>query len=160
MNRAGKKHVIVYVGIGVLFLLFVLTAFHSCGRELAVSEYENNVNQIQVIDAAQRQEELNAIVEKGKMNVNYSAKAVFEGSVSADFNIKNIKNNHHPIVFEIYDETGECVYASKKIEPGYEMNQIELDKELSKGTHECKIKVGYAEEGNVTSAFPLTIEVR
>ena len=63
-------------------------------------------------------------------------------------------------MFEIFDETGECVYVSKKIEPGYEMNQIELEKELSKGTHECKIKVGYAEEGNVSSAFPLTIEVR
>jgi hypothetical protein len=94
------------------------------------------------------------------MNVNYSAKAIFEGSMSETFNIKNIKNNHHPIVFEIFDETGECVYVSKKIEPGYEMNQIELEKELSKGTHECKIKVGYAEEGNVSSAFPLTIEVR
>ena len=38
--------------------------------------------------------------------------------------------------------------------------EIELEKKLSKGTHECKIKVGYAEEGNVSSAFPLTIEVR
>jgi len=160
MNRAGKKHIIVYVGICVLFLLFMAVACHSCGQELAVSEYENNVNEIEVIDASNRQAELNAIVEKGKMNVNYSAKAVFEGSMSETFNIKNIKNNHHPIVFEIFDETGECVYVSKKIEPGYEMNQIELEKELSKGTHECKIKVGYAEEGNVSSAFPLTIEVR
>jgi hypothetical protein len=135
-------------------------ACQSCGQELAVSEYENNVNQIEVIDASNRQAELNAIVEEGKMNVNYSAKTIFEGNMSETFNIKNIKNNHHPIVFEIFDETGECVYVSKKIEPGYEMNQIELEKELSKGTHECKIKVGYAEEGNVSSAFPLTIEVR
>lgn len=160
MNRTGKKHIIVYVGICVFFLLFMAVACHSCGQELAVSEYEDNVNQIEAIDASKRQAELNAIVEEGKMNVNYSAKAIFDGSMSETFNIKNIKNNHHPIVFEIFDETGECVYVSKKIEPGYEMNQIKLDKELSKGSHECKIKVGYAEEGNVSSAFPLTIEVR
>ena len=54
----------------------------------------------------------------------------------------------------------EDIYESKKIEPGYEMNQIELEKELSKGVHECKLIVGYAEEGNVSSAFPITIEVK
>lgn len=160
MNRAGKKNKIVYAGICVLLLFFLAVMFHSCGQELAVSEYEDNVNRIKEIDESKRQAELNAIVEEGKMNVNYSPKAIFQGTVSETFNIKNIKNNHHPIVFEIFDENDECVYASKKIEPGYEMSQIELEKSLSKGTHECKIKVGYAEEGNVSSAFPLTIEVK
>ena len=160
MNRTRKRHSIICVGIGVSLLFLVTVMCYSCGRELAVSEYEENVNRIEVIDASERQAELNAIVEEGKMNVNYSAKAIFDGTISESFNVKNIENNHHPIVFEIFDETGESVYLSKKIEPGYEMNQIELERELSKGTHECKIKVGYAEEGNVSSAFPLTIEVR
>ncbi len=160
MNRTRKKHSIIYLGVGVLFLFLVAVMCHSCGQELAVSEYEENVNRIEAIDVSERQAELNAIVEEGKMNVNYSAKAIFEGTVSESFNVKNIQNNHYPIIFEIFDETGERVYLSKKIEPGYEMNQIELEKELPKGTHECKIKVGYAEEGNVSSAFPLTIEVR
>ena len=160
MNRTKKKHSIIYIGVGVLFLFFVAVMCHSCGQELAVSEYEENVNRIETIDVSERQAELNAIVEEGKMNVNYSAKAIFDGTVSESFNVKNIQNNHYPIIFEIFDETGERVFASKKIEPGYEMNQIELEKELSKGTHECKIKVGYAEEGNVSSAFPLTIEVK
>ena len=31
---------------------------------------------------------------------------------------------------------------------------------IQKGTHQCKLKVGYAEEGNVSSAFPITIEVK
>jgi len=160
MNRAEKKNRIVYFGIFLLMLIILATVGHSCGQELAVSEYEDNVNQIKEIDVSERQSELNAIVEEGKMNVNYSAKAIFQGNVSETFNIKNIKNNHHPIIFEIFDENGECVYISKKIEPGYEMSQIELKKELPKGTHECKLKVGYAEEGNVSSAFPLTIEVK
>ena len=160
MNRAGKKNKILYVGLGLLLVFFLVVMCHSCGQELAVTEYEDNVNRIKEIDHSKRQAELNAIVEEGKMNVNYSAQAIFEGSVSETFNIKNIKNNHHPIVFEIFDEYGECIYTSKKIEPGYELSQIELEKELAKGTHECKIKVGYAEEGNVSSAFPLTIEVK
>jgi hypothetical protein len=94
------------------------------------------------------------------MNVNYSSTAIFRGRISETFNIKNIKNNHYPIVFELLDEKGTCIYNSKKINPGYEMNSIELEKALPKGTYECKIKVGYAQEGNVSSIFPIKIEVR
>lgn len=160
MNRTTKRPSIIYVGIGVILLFLVAVMCQSCVQELAVSEYEEHVNRIEAIDVSERQAELNAIVETGKMNVNYSANAIFDGTVSESFNVKNIPNNHYPIIFEIFDETGESIYVSKKIEPGYEMNQIELEKELSKGMHACKIMVGYAEEGNVSSAFPLTIEVR
>lgn len=160
MNKARKKSKMLHVGVGILLLFFLIILCYSCGQELAVSEYEDNVNRIKEIDVSKRQAELNAIVEEGKMNVNYSPRATFQGTISETFNIKNIKNNHHPITFEIIDENGNCVYTSKKIEPGYELNQIKLDKELPKGTHNCKIKVGYAEEGNVSSAFPLTIEVK
>ena len=160
MKRIKNINVRIYIGICVLLCVVLMLISNSCEPELAVSEYENKVNKITEIDDSDRQEKLNAIVEEGKMNVNYSSKAVFRGTVSEMFNIKNIKNNHHPIVFEILDENGRCIYVSKKIEPGYEMNQIELDIELSKGTHQCKLKVGYAEDGNVSSAFPITIEVK
>ena len=161
MNKAKKKNKSIIFGVmGILILLFVVIMGNSCEPELAISEYETNVNQITEIDISKRQEELNAIVEEGKMNVNYSSRAVFDGRVSETFNIKNIKNNHYPIAFELFDENGDCIYTSKKIEPGYEMNWIELDKALTKGTHECRLKVGYAEEGNVSSAFPIIIEVK
>ena len=161
MNKAKKKNKSILIGVmGILILLFVVLMGNSCEPELAISEYETNVNQITEIDMTKRQEELNAIVEEGKMNVNYSSRAVFNGTVSENFNIKNIKNNHYPIEFELFDENGDCIYTSKKIEPGFEMNMIELDRALSKGTHECRLKVGYAEEGNVSSAFPITIEVK
>lgn len=155
-----NKNICIGLSLSILIFLFVVCMGHSCGSQVAVSEYESNVNQITEIDATKRQEELNAIVEEGKMNVNYLCRAVFNGVVSEDFNIKNIRNNHYPIVFELFDESGDCIYKSKKIEPGYEMKQIQLDKELPKGTHQCKMKVGYANEGNVSSAFPITIEVK
>lgn len=49
---------------------------------------------------------------------------------------------------------------SKKIAPGYEMNCIELDKELEKGRHECTIEIQYAVEGHVSTVFPIIIEVK
>lgn len=71
MNKAKKKNKSLSIGICILILLFMAIMGHSCEQGLAVSEYENNVNQITEIDTSKRQEELNAIVE-----------------------------NHHPIVFE------------------------------------------------------------
>lgn len=148
---------ILTVGL-ILLVAFLLR----CGqdKEEPLSEYEERVNAITKIDYSKQQDALNAIVEEGKMNVNYSSEAVFKGAVSEKFNIKNIENNHYPIIFELYDEKEERLYLSKKIEPGYEMSHIQLDKELSKGIHECKLKVSYAEEGNVSSVFPITIEVK
>lgn len=160
-KKQGKRSLIVQIILAILLLIILLINFR-CGRSItpAVGEYEKNVNAITEIDHSERQEAIDAIVEEGKMNVNYSPKAVFKGKTSILFNVKNIKNNHAPIQFEIYDENDRCIYTSKKIEPGYEMNSVELEDELTKGVHECSIKIGYAEEGNVSSVFPITIEVK
>lgn len=145
----------------LIFVIILLLLFRCSSNDgNSPTEYEQNVNAITEIDYTKQQEALNTIVEEGKMNVNYSSKAVFEGPVSEIFNIKNIKNNHYPIVFELYDENGNCIYTSKMLEPGYEMNSIELEKTLSAGVHECKLRVGYVEDGNVSSIFPITIEVK
>ena len=123
-------------------------------------EYEVAVDKITEIDYAERQEQLNQVVEDGMMNVQYSLSCEFNGKISTSFNVKNIENNKYPIVFRLMDEEGSVIYESAKIERGYELNSIELTKELSKGTHNCKIEIGYAEEGNVSSIFPITIEVK
>ena len=147
-------------------LVIVLVLIASAGGVFAymkynsTSEFEKQVNAITEIDYSEQQEALNQIVEDGMINIQYSLSATFNGKVSESFNVKNIKNNHYPIVFALYDEDGNKIYQSKKIELGYEINSIELDKELSKGTHEGRIQIGYAEEGNVSSMFPITIEVR
>lgn len=160
MKQKSLFQKMLYVSIGLLIILFLVVWIKCCSQVPALSEYESDVNRIKEIEYSARQKELNALVEEGKMNVNYSAEAVFKGKISENFNVKNIKNNHHPIIFELFDEDGVCLYQSKKIAPGYEISQIELNKELEKGTHMCKLKVGYAEEGNVSSAFPITIEVK
>lgn len=125
-----------------------------------VSEYETRVNEITEIDYSKRQEELDQIVEDGMMNVQYSLYATFEGKVSTSFNVKNIKNNKHALAFKLLDENKEVIYESKKIELGYEINSIELDKELAPGVHECYIQIGYVGEGNVSSIFPISLEIK
>lgn len=156
-RKMGER---VTILILIVIIIFLLLFRCNSSKQDHVSEYEQEVNAITQIDYSEHQEALNAIVEEGKMNVNYSSNAIFDGATSLMFNIKNIKNNHHPIIFELYDENEDKLYASKMIEPGYEMNSIKLEKVPEKGVHECKLKVRYAAEGNVSSVFPLTIEVK
>ena len=154
----------------VVIILLIISLGVRCGvdyhnkktveeMEELVTEFEENMNAITEIEDAMKQEAVNTLVEEGMMNVNFSTKATFDGKVSKSFNIKNIENNHDAIVFEIFDEEGDSIYKSKKIALGYEMNCIELDKELSKGRHECSIEIQYAVEGYVSTVFPIVLIV-
>lgn len=152
-----KKKVIV----SVLLVSLLSSSITGCSlfKKEKPNEFENSVNKITQIDYEERQEQLNQIVEDGMMNVQYSPHVKVEGENTLDFNIKNIENNKHPIKFEIIDENGKQLYSSKKIELGYELNNIKLDKTLDTGVYECSIKIGYEGEGNVSSVFPITLEV-
>lgn len=152
-----KSKIFKIISSLVVVILIVIGSITFLKREKF--EYEKAVDKITEIDYKERQEELNQVVEDGMMNVQYSLSCEFDGKVSTSFNVKNIENNKYPIKFELLDENGKVIYKSDKIERGYELNSIELDKELSKGTHDCQIEIGYAEEGNVASVFPITIEV-
>lgn len=151
-----KKVVTSLIVIGLLSLSVAGCFFLKKNNS---SEFEKSVNKISQMDYAERQEQLNQIVEDGMMNVQYTPYIKVKEGVALDFNIKNIENNKYPIEFKIVDENGNSIYESKKIDLGYELNSIELGKDLEKGTYNYSIKIGYDEEGNVSSVFPITLEV-
>lgn len=158
MSKASK----IIIGVLSVSLVCSVTAgaYLFMNQANNKTEYETAVNAITEIDYDERQKELDRIVEEGMINIQYSASASFDGKTSTSFNVKNIDNNKYPIEFKLMDENGDVVYKSKQIDRGYEINAIELDKELSEGTHEGKISIGYVQEGNVSSVFPITLEVR
>lgn len=162
MERKVNKflHPLLILLLALLFLLLGIGSGFLLKESLSMSKYEENVNQIIEIDHSKKQAELNQIVKEGEINIQYSTHAIFNGQTSEYFSVKNIPNNHHPISFTIYDETNEIIYESKQIKPGYQLKMIELTKQLTKGNHECQIKIGYVNEGNVSSMFPIMIEVR
>lgn len=164
-KRSPATKIILVVVVLILISLLVRCAVSCQERKMVneiedfVTEFEENMNAITEIEDAMKQEAVNTLVEEGMMHVNFSTKAYFDGKVSTKFNIKNIENNHDNIVFEIFDENGESIYKSKKIAPGYEMNCIEIDRELSKGRHECSIEIHYAVEGQISTVFPIILIV-
>lgn len=152
----NKKNIVAVALVltATIALTFAYNKFNN--KEYA---FEGQVAQIVEMDKEEQQRNLNQIVEENQINIQYAAGVVFEGKTSKNFSVKNIQNNNGDIKFTIYDKDGDVIYESDAIQRGYECTQITLDKELPKGTNECKISIGYVEAGNVKNTFPLTIEV-
>ncbi len=160
-KQSKKSKNIIITILLLLFLSVSLYAGYLYWQSLhPESQYAAKVNKITEINKEEQQEYLNQLVEDGMMNVRYSTGSVFNGKISESFSVKNSPNNQYPIVFKLYGEDGSLLYESKKIKPGYEMNSIELNKELKKGSYAGNIVIGYAEEGNVSSKFPINITVK
>lgn len=154
------KKLVIGIVVSALLLCIGVYVYMSNTNKDASSKSMQAVNKIVEIDKADRQAQLNNLVKEGEINIQYSMSAIFNGTKSDVFNVKNIEHNKYPIVFSLYDEAGKLLFESEQIEPGYEVTSIELIKNISKGSHECRIKIGYAKEGNVMSTFPITIEVK
>lgn len=159
-RKVNKRTPLLILLFSLLFLFLGIGGGFLLKESLSISNYEENVNQIIQIDNTEKQEQLNQIVNEGEINIQYSTHSIFNGTISEYFSVKNIPNNHHPIAFTIYDETDQIIYESKQIKPGYQLKMIELIQPLSKGIHKCQIKIGYVNEGNVSSIFPIIIEVK
>lgn len=158
-TKTKNKKRITAILIGILLIGAIAFGFQYITSSNQ-NEYEENINAITRIDKEERQKQVDQLVQEGEINIQYDLGATFNGKVSEHFNVKNIENNKDDIQFIIYDENGDEIYKSKLIKRGYEVNKIELEKELEKGTHKCKISIGYVNRGNVASTFPLDIEVK
>lgn len=65
-----------------------------------------------------------------------SAVTMEDGSSEAELRIENIEANHHLMRVEItLDDTGEVLYTSGLIEPGYHIQSVPLNRVLPAGTY-------------------------
>lgn len=165
-NKKDSKGKIRKIIISILILLLLLSIGIGIGYFINKQnkekdlEFEKQVDKIVEMSDEDMQAALNQIVEDGMINIQYQTGAVFDTKGrSKSFNVKNIENNKDSISFILYDEKDNIIYESKAIERGYEINDIQLEKPLSKGNHECKIQIGYVSKGNVKSTFPISIKV-
>lgn len=171
-DNAGKKQtktliialiaVIVCLGVGGMFYISSLQNTIKQQQEVATKPNEllQEVNKITEMSDEDKQAAINQLVEDSEINVTYASKAEFVGNVSTTFLVRNIENNHYPIVFEIFDENDKSLYKSEPIGLGYEVTAISFKETLTPGVHNCKIRIGYDGQGNVNSVFPLQITVK
>lgn len=82
---------------------------------------------------------LNAKIEEGMVNIGIAAEPIFEeNGKKGRIGIENIEANRYSFQVDIIlDETGERLYQSGLIDPGYYIEFIELGRQLQAGDYEA-----------------------
>lgn len=82
---------------------------------------------------------LNEKVAEGMVNIGIQGEPVFEyNGKKGRLGIENIEANHYSFQVDlILDETGETIYSSGLIEPGYYVEYVELNQQIAAGDHEA-----------------------
>lgn len=85
------------------------------------------------------QDRLNQVVADGMMNISINPTPVFKnGNAKGNLRIENIKANHYSYVVIItLDDSGEEVYRSGLLSPGYYIEEAKLSKSLKKGSYQA-----------------------
>lgn len=82
-------------------------------------------------------------VDESKFTLSIYPEATFENGESiGDIYIRNEIENAYPISVEVVDDaTGDVLYESGAIQPGYEVTEGQLIRKLTKGTYKCTANV-------------------
>lgn len=167
-KKKDKKLIIIIILLILLLIGSIFVGFLVLNKDSGDSEGPNKGNMGQLIEEVgqivempdeDKQAAIDKLVAENEINISYNSTPVFYGTKSTNFKVVNIPNNRFPIMFTIFDENGEVFYESDLIDPGYEVRGLELDTELEPGKYNYSITIGYYNEGNVQSKFPLNITV-
>jgi len=144
-TKAGQTNrVLLLVSIVLVVLLLIAAGVIVYLQFFYEPEYERYQfdtsameGRIQQMTEEEIQAELNRVVEEGMFNISIASAIVFESPTGeGEARIENIAANHYHMQVDIFlDETGEKVYSSKLIRPGYSLEKIKLDERLAPGEY-------------------------
>lgn len=163
INKNNKIKIAIICLMLILITIFGLLIYNNGNSDSKttnnIENYNGNYSKITKISEEDKQSCKNQIVEDGMININYQTNVTFNSTESINFKVTNIEQNKYPIKFELIDENGDTIYMSDEIPQGYECTEIKLEKEHKKGSFEWQIKIGYVTGGNVSSIFPINVEI-
>lgn len=92
---------------------------------------------IQMMTEEEIQAELDRVIEEGMFNISIASSIIFDPDTKeGEARIENIPANRYHMQVDIYlDDTGEKVFSSKLIQPGYSLEYIKLNRDLAPGMY-------------------------
>lgn len=139
-NEPTKKRRDRLLAAAVLVLVIILL-LRSCSGSQPAHKRDRDPNaqvgQYKGKTEAEIQAELDKVVEEGMFNISINSTVFLpSGKDEAELRIENIAANHHLMSVELTrDDTGEVLYTSGLIEPGYYIQSVPLNVVLPKGTY-------------------------
>ncbi|EGO8312468.1 hypothetical protein E3O82_002454 [Enterococcus faecalis] len=112
-------------------------------REIIGGSYLPDEKDAKKMSKAERKKAAEQEIDESKFTLSIYPEAVFEnGEATGDIYIRNEISNAYPISVEIVDDsTGDIIYKSGAIQPGYEVTEGQLNKKLAKGKYKCTANV-------------------
>lgn len=131
--------ILIAVVAGLLGYIFLVKpqADEQAAREAIAAEKNAEMGIIPGMSEEDIEARLNEKVAEGMLNVACNPNPVFpDGKSEGNLRIENIPGNQYAVTVSVtLDETGEEVYRSGLIEPGYFVENVRLDADLGKGEY-------------------------
>lgn len=133
-----KKSTFLYV---IIILLLILIVFLFKDKDSELTKLQRDLNALAGIlpgkSLQEIQQLLNEKVQEGMVNISINPEPKFaNGRAEGNLAIENIPGNHYALQVDIQlNDTGEIVYQSGLIDPGFYINRAKLNKNLSKGDY-------------------------
>lgn len=138
-----SKGLIVLLAVLIALLAAAAAVWFFFVRDTGYDRYEFDTDaiagRIQTMSEEEIQAELDRVVEEGMFNISIASAIVFESPTGeGQARIENVAANHYHMQVDIFlDDTGDKVYSSKLIKPGYAIENIKLSKRLKPGVYEA-----------------------
>lgn len=143
---------VLLIGAAGYYFLVDRPARRQSGAMGGVREAAALQGSLQNMSEEEIQAALDSIIEEGMFRISIASDIVAEEDGMAELRIENNLTNRYLMKVNIYlDETGEEIYATDLIDPGYYIQQAELDRHLEPGQ--------YAATAVFTALYPDTGEI-
>lgn len=112
-------------------------------KEIIAGDYLPEGKDAKKMSKAERKKAAEKAVDASKFTLSIYPEATFEdGKSVGNLYIRNEVENAYPIAVQIVeDKTGDILYESGAIQPGYEVTEAQLSKNLTKGKYKCTANV-------------------
>lgn len=116
---------------------------HHSPAEFVAGTYLPDTKDAKKMSDKERKKAQEKEVDDSKFTLSIYPEATFEATnATGDLYIRNEVENAYPIAVQIReDKSGDVIYESGAIQPGYEVTEGKLMKKLKKGTHKCTAEV-------------------
>ena len=144
----SKKLIIIVIVLLILFMLLMGGALYyfvflrNAEPEKPVTGGQREAAAIQgslkVLSEEELEAELAKTIEEGMFRISIASRIVATEDGRADVRIENNQTNRYLMQVSIYlDETGEEIYATDLIDPGYYIQSTQFDKPLKAGDYDA-----------------------
>lgn len=143
-----KKKKIILLAIVILIFIFFAGYFtykhiNDKPKEIIAGSYLPKEKDATKISEKERKKIAQKKIDESKFTLTIYPEATFEnGESRGTLYIRNETSNIYPITVQLVeDKSGDIIYDSGAIQPGYEITEGKLVKNLTKGIYKCTANV-------------------